>query len=160
MQKIVRFILLVLCVTTLPALAKPVRIPEFSLPSTNGPINQNSFKGKVIYLDFWASWCKPCVKSFPWLNELQNKYKNKGLVVIAINLDQDKTLADEFLKRIPANFTVAFDKEGKTPELFRVTGMPSSYLVDRKGYIQARHTGFREKDKARLEQAVVKLLQP
>jgi len=159
MKKYLGFILFVLCMTSLSIQAKPVKIPEFSLPSTNGTITHDSFKGKVIYLDFWASWCKPCVKSFPWLNQLHEKYKDKGLVVLAINLDSDKALADAFLKQIPAKFTVAFDKEGVTPGLFKVKGMPSSFMVDREGYLQGQHTGFREKDKARLERAIVKQLQ-
>ena len=158
MQKILGLVLFALCVISFSSYAKPVKVPDFSLPSTNGSVSPESIAGKVVYLDFWASWCKPCVKSFPWLNQMQKKYKDKGLMILAINLDKDKNLADEFLQRLPAEFTVAFDKEGVTPSLFKVSAMPSSYLVDSNGFIRGRHIGFREKDKANLEKAIASLL--
>lgn len=134
------------------------KMPDFKLPSASGEIQPSMFQGKVIYIDFWASWCKPCKKSFPWLNKLQAKYKNKGFEIIAINLDKDKAKADEFLKKIPANFNVVFDPSGDTATSFKVKGMPSSYLIDRKGFMRVRHTGFREKDQVNIENAVKKLL--
>jgi len=134
-------------------------VPDFKLPTANGEVTPAQFKGKVVYVDFWASWCKPCKKSFPWLNQLQKKYKDQGLVVLAINLDKEKHLADAFLEKIPANFIVAFDAEGETAKSFNIKGMPSSYLIDRNGYAMGRHSGFREKDTANLEQGVVNLLQ-
>lgn len=134
-------------------------VPDFKLATDSGFIESASISGEVVYIDFWASWCKPCQKSFPWLNQIQDKYEDKGFRVLAINLDKDKALADKFLAQIPANFTIAYDPEGKSAESFQVQGMPSSYLVDRTGHLRARHIGFREDDKAELEQAVVKLLQ-
>lgn len=133
-------------------------VPTFNLPTASGHIQPADLKGKVIYIDFWASWCKPCKKSFPWLNSVHNKYKNKGFEVLAINLDKNKKQAEKFLQQIPAQFTVAFDQEGQSAESFHVQGMPSSYLIDRKGRLRARHIGFRDKDKAALEGAIEKLL--
>lgn len=133
-------------------------VPDFKLATVTGNIVPTNLSGKVVYIDFWASWCKPCKKSFPWLNQIQSKYKNKGFKVLAINLDKDKALADKFLSQIPVNFTIAYDPDGKSAESFQVQGMPSSYLIDRTGHLRARHIGFRENDKAELEQAVVKLL--
>lgn len=158
MNKISPIIALFIFLMVNAAYAEYPKVPDFKLPSTSGEIQPSMFKGQVIYIDFWASWCKPCKKSFPWLNELHAKYKDKGLKVIAINLDKDRAKADEFLKKIPANFTVAFDPSGDTAISFEVKGMPSSYIIDRNGYMHVRHVGFREKDTANIENAVKKLL--
>ena len=121
----------------------------------NGPeffaAHPGDLKGKVVYLDFWASWCPPCRKSFPWMNEMERRYSRQGLAVVAVNLDKDHELADKFLNEVPARFTVAFDPQGTVAESYRVPGMPSSFIIDRNGKIQAIHIGFREEDSADLE---------
>lgn len=132
--------------------------PGFKLPTTQGDVNISALKGKVVYVDFWASWCKPCKQSFPWLNDLQAKYKAQGLEVVAINLDKDRASADDFLQAVPAQFTVAFDPAGSIAEQYRLQGMPSTYLIDRQGNLRAQHIGFRDHDKQKLEQAINKLL--
>ena len=116
-------------------------------------------KGQVVYLDFWASWCGPCRKSFPWMNEIQAKYKDQGFTVVSINVDHDKTLADKFLQEMPANFSVIYDPKGKIAQQFKLKGMPSSYLIDRDGEIVSAHVGFVEKKKAIYEQAIKQLIQ-
>ena len=78
--------------------------PDLNLPTKNGEMNLNDFIGRVVYLDFWASWCKPCVKSFPWMQTLQDSYRDQGLEVIAINLDKDRALAEAFLKKMNVDF--------------------------------------------------------
>lgn len=98
------------------------------------------YKGKVVYLDFWASWCGPCKESFPWLNELSQKYPN--LKVVAINLDKNKADADEFLKKYPAKFEVLFDSSGKSAEKYKVRGMPYSVIFDKDGKEMHSHIGF------------------
>ncbi len=149
---------LALCLLAGSAQAEFPKIPKFTLPTQSGKVSPATMQGKVVYVDFWASWCKPCKKSFPFLNQLQQRYQDKGLVVLAINLDKDPKEADRFLQHIPAGFTIAFDQQGDTAQQFHVQGMPSSYLVDRKGNIRVRHIGFREEDKVKLEQAVASLL--
>lgn len=124
---------------------------NFDLPTSSGRIQLDQHKGKVVYVDFWASWCVPCRNSFPWMNQMQKKYKGKGLEIIAINLDKKRELADTFLREIPANFTIAFDPEGKTAEAYKVMGMPSSYLINRKGEIVYKHIGFQENSASRME---------
>ena len=114
-------------------------------------VDLSELKGQVIYLDFWASWCTPCRKSFPWMNEMQNKYKKDGLKIVAVNLDKSRDLIDKFLLRTPAEFTIAFDPGGQLAQSYNLVGMPTSYLIDRLGHIQATHIGFRKKDKAKLE---------
>jgi len=99
-------------------------------------------KGEVVYLDFWASWCVPCRKSFPWMNTIQAKYQSKGFSVISINLDANYDLAQKFLIENPASFTVIYDPKGQIAKHFAIQGMPSSMLIGRDGKIKQRHTGF------------------
>jgi thiol-disulfide isomerase/thioredoxin len=148
--------LLLLAISNLALASQPA--PLINLPGVTGTVQSAEFKGKVIYVDFWASWCKPCKQSFPWLNGMQAKYEKQGFEIVAINLDQEQNAANDFLQALPAQFTVAFDPSGKTAEQFHVQGMPSSYLIDRQGNMRAVHIGFRDEDRAKLEQAVTKLL--
>ena len=99
-------------------------------------------RGEVIYLDFWASWCGPCRKSFPWMNKIEAEYKQQGFSVISVNLDANKALATKFLNEMPASFTVIYDPKGKIAKHFKIQGMPSSMLIGRDGKIKSRHTGF------------------
>lgn len=117
-----------------------------------------SHQGKVIYLDFWASWCGPCRKSFPWMNDMQKKYQQQGLVIISVNVDNDKALADEFLAEVPANFHIAYDPKGKLARKFKLKGMPSSYLIDRSGKMVSAHVGFSASKKSKYEQEIRNLL--
>ena len=116
-------------------------------------------KGKVVYLDFWASWCIPCRKSFPWMNEMQAKYGAQGFTIITVNVDVEKFLADEFLQENPANFTVVYDPNGAIAKKFKLKGMPSSYLFDKNGKPVAAHVGFFNNKKAEYEAEIVKLLE-
>jgi thiol-disulfide isomerase/thioredoxin len=99
-------------------------------------------QGKVVYLDFWASWCGPCRKSFPWMNAMQAKYQAQGFKVISINLDADKALAQQFLKKNKANFSVIYDPEGTIAKTFDIQGMPTSVLINKSGKIVIKHSGF------------------
>jgi len=117
-------------------------------------ISENS--GKVIYLDFWASWCGPCRQSFPWLNEMQSKHKN--LKIISINLDNNKLLADDFLAETPANFTVIYDPKGKLAKQYKIKGMPSSYLINKTGKLVGAHSGFSVDKQEEYEQSITELL--
>jgi cytochrome c biogenesis protein CcmG/thiol:disulfide interchange protein DsbE len=133
--------------------------PPVDLPTINGKVSLEQLKGKVVYIDFWASWCLPCKKSFPWMHEMKEKYAEKGFEIIAINLDKNKQLADEFLDNVNVNFIVAFDQAGDTASLYQLRGMPSSYLIGRDGKLYAAHTGFRDKDKDELEKLIKNQLQ-
>lgn len=109
-------------------------------------IDLSAHKGKVIYLDFWASWCGPCKESFPWMNELAQKYPD--VKVIAVNLDKEKKDADAFLAKYPAQFEVLFDPSGKSAESYKVKGMPYSIIIDKNGKQIESHIGFsKEKSK-------------
>lgn len=132
--------------------------PDVTWSTDQGDLDLRQLRGKVVYLDFWASWCAPCRESFPFMNELQAQYADQGLVVVAVNLDKDRKLVEQFLARYPARFTVAYDASGKTAASFSVKGMPSTYLIDRNGEIRLSHVGFREKDRAELQAQVRQLL--
>ncbi|MEO7256234.1 MAG: TlpA disulfide reductase family protein [Casimicrobium sp.] len=129
--------------------------PTYSLPSASGKVDTASLKGKLVYVDFWASWCVPCKQSFPWMNEMQAKYGDRGLHVLAINVDGKQADADKFLGQVPAKFQVAFDPTGQTPKQFAVKAMPTSYLVDGDGRVVYVHAGFRESDQKSIEAAIV-----
>jgi len=115
-------------------------------------------KGEVVYLDFWASWCGPCRKSFPWLNKIEAEYKSQGFSVLSVNLDANKALATKFLEETPADFTVIYDPKGKIAKHFKIQGMPSSMLIGRDGKIKSRHTGFVTKKIPFYQQEISQLL--
>lgn len=114
------------------------RLPDMK----GGEMALADLQGKVVMVDFWASWCGPCRESFPWLNTMQEKYAEQGLVVVGVNLDKQPKQALDFLKQVPANFTLLLDNKAILPEAYGLIGMPSSYLLDRQGRLRATHTGF------------------
>jgi thiol-disulfide isomerase/thioredoxin len=140
--------------TTSYAFEKGDKAPDFSLPGAQGTVSLSHEAGKVIYLDFWASWCGPCHQSFPFMNQLESKYKSKGLEVIAISLDGKTDDARKFLAQMPASFTIAFDSRGETPKIYGVKGMPTCFLIDRNGKILFQHAGFRPADKDEIEMQI------
>jgi thiol-disulfide isomerase/thioredoxin len=116
------------------------------------------YRGKVVYLDFWASWCAPCRESFPFMNELQAELADKGLQIVAVSVDKTAEEAQRFLTRYPAKFTIALDTKGTCPAAFRIEGMPSSYIIDRTGTVRAVHAGFRDSDRAEIRRQVTEIL--
>lgn len=145
-----------LVLLTAPALAteQGFPAPAFDLSGTNGAVKLAGYSGKVVYLDFWASWCGPCKQSFPWMNEIQSKYGAQGLQIVGVNLDEKSEDVHRFLKNTPANFAVAFDSTGATPKAYGVKGMPTSFLIGRDGKVFYQHTGFRAADRAELEKKI------
>jgi len=158
MKKTISFIIFAFILLTQNSFAALNQAPAIDLPGTAGNVQLSSFKGKVVYLDFWASWCEPCKKSFPWMHEMKATYEAQGFEIVAVNLDKDRKLADEFLKAVDVNFKVAFDESGESASRYKLRGMPSSYLIDREGKVYASHIGFRDNDKSELEQAIKDLL--
>jgi len=133
--------------------------PGFALPTANGDIVAlEKLRGKVVYVDFWASWCAPCRRSFPWMNAMQQKYGSRGFTIVAINVDKKRADAERFLAQIPAHFTVVYDEAGVTPNAYGVTGMPSSYLIDARGNVTFVERGFLDEHKAALEDRIKALL--
>jgi thiol-disulfide isomerase/thioredoxin len=135
------------------AAAAGERAPPFSLPTAAGEsVALESLRGKIVYVDFWASWCGPCRRSFPWMSEMHDKYGARNFAIVAINVDRKRADAERFLGQFAApGFAVVFDPAGATPETYRVRAMPSSYLIDARGTIVEVESGFREERKAALE---------
>ena len=150
---------LCLLLTSTTSLADISKAPAIHLPAIEGEVDLVQLQGKVVYLDFWASWCDPCRDSFPWMAEMKEKYGSDGLEVVAVNLDKERALADKFLDTMRVNFVVAFDASGESAEKYKLRGMPGSYLIGRDGNIQASHLGFNDRDKAKLEASIKVLLQ-
>lgn len=116
------------------------------------------FHGKVVVLDFWASWCIPCRRSFPWMNNMQEKYGDEGLVIIGVNLDAVDADARAFLKETPADFRIINDPQGTLAREHDVIAMPTSYIFDRNGDLVARHLGFKVRRQEEYEALLVETL--
>jgi len=133
--------------------------PAFQLDGDSGKIKLDDYKGKVVYVDFWASWCGPCAQSFPWMNSMQSKYGSKGFQIIGINVDAKNEDAKKFLVSTPASFVVAYDPKGVTPKQYGLLGMPSSYLIDKTGKVVFVHSGFNKSDAGVLEAKIKALVE-
>ena len=138
--------------------AAAIVAPAIDLPTRTGTVKPADLAGKLVYVDFWASWCGPCKLSFPWLKTMHERYASKGLVIVAINLDKTRGEANRFLANFSTPFVVAFDPAGKTADAFHVEGMPSSFLVSPTGQIVFSHAGFDPKEAARIESVIKEAL--
>ena len=127
-------------------------------PAHGEGLDLSAYRGKVVYLDFWASWCIPCRRSFPWLDGLVNQYGKRDLVVIGVNVDQSRELAQKFLSDTPAYFPIVYDPQGAIATTFKIVGMPSAVLIDRTGHVRFQHVGFSDSRKDEYETHVQELL--
>ena len=135
--------------------------PDFNLPSiyTDQPdIALSDLRGKAVYVDFWASWCAPCLTSLPLYNELYHKYRDQGLEIVAINVDNPVEDGLDFLLDTPLDFLIPADPDGDSAELFGVIGMPTSYLISPEGEVTLVHMGFRNGDIEIIEEEIQKVL--
>jgi len=118
----------------------------------------SELRGKVVYLDFWASWCGPCRISFPQLEALRDELGARGFEVLAVSVDESEADARAFLAELPVSYPVVLDNEGSTPARYGILGMPTGYLIDRAGVVRLVHQGFRRSDGERLRAAIIELL--
>lgn len=133
--------------------------PALRLATAKGDaVALDRLRGQVVYVDFWASWCAPCRRSFPWMNEMQAKYGAKGFTVVGVNVDKKRPDAERFLAQNPAGFTIVYDEAGATPSAWGVKGMPSSYLIDGTGQVVFVERGFTDEHKVAMEQRIARLL--
>ena len=141
-------------------LAVDMPSPLFSLKdiSGGGDIKLADFKGRVIYVDFWASWCVPCRRSFPYLASIRAQYVEQGFEVIAINLDEDLANAQQFLQEYPVPYPVAQGFATNTPLDYNVNAMPSAFLIDGQGNLRSVHLGFTVQHQAFLSAIIEKLV--
>lgn len=121
-------------------------------------LDLQAYRGKVVYLDFWASWCTPCRRSFPWLDGLVRQFGKQDLVIIGVNMDQSQELAKKFLDDTPALFPIIYDPQGAIATTFKIMGMPSAVLIDRTGQVRFQHVGFSDSTKDEYDTHVRQLL--
>lgn len=145
MRKILLLLLLVV---------SPVKAEIYSIDQ----LDLKEHQGKVVYLDFWASWCKPCQRSFPWMNSLLNKYPSEAFTIITINLDAESEAMHQFLSKVNADFDIYHDPSGQIAEQFKLEGMPTSYLIDASGKVVKKHIGFYTKQVGKYEREIEELL--
>lgn len=122
------------------------------------PVEEENYQGKVLYLDFFASWCRPCQKSFPWMDALKKRFEGEGLSVIAVSVDKDREALSDFLDVVSTEVEVGFDPAGVLASRMKVKGMPQSFLIDRDGVVRETYLGFRSSRKAVIEQKIDALL--
>ena len=149
-----------LAATPLVAVQSGEPAPAFTAPVLGGPgsLSLEKFRGKVVYLDFWASWCAPCAISLPALDSLRDEFAKDEFQVLAINVDRDPSKARDFLARRPVRYPSVADSKGELPARFGVQTMPTSFLIDREGVIRYVHRGFRSGDVDQLRAEIRKLL--
>ena len=136
------------------------RAPQFSIEllSGDGHLSLDAYRGKVVYLDFWASWCAPCLVALPKLEKLRRELPAKQFQIVAVNLDRDLDKARKFLRDRSVGYPNGTDPEGKLAESFGLDTMPTSYLIDRKGVVRYVHRGFRAQDIDEIRERIRNLL--
>jgi thiol-disulfide isomerase/thioredoxin len=120
--------------------------PDITLPTLSGAfIHLADVRGKVVLLNFWATWCVPCRTEMPTLEELYQRYRDRGLEVVAVNLDMLSTPGVEaFVKEVGVTFPIVLDPSWATARAYRVVGVPTTYLIDRAGNVVVREVGERD----------------
>ena len=134
---------------SLPALAGPTGgpAPAFTLVSRAGQdVSLAQYKGQVVMLNFWASWCGPCRQEMPLLESIYRKYGKMGFTMIGVNVEPDSNAANEWLKATPVSFPILYDRDSKVSKLYDVAGMPSTVIIDRSGKLRVLHRGYKPGD--------------
>lgn len=133
--------------------------PAIETSTVSGePVSLAALRGKVVLVDFWATWCGPCVKSFGFYRDLAEKYGDQGLVVIAVSVDEDRGKVAKFLEKHVVPFLVAIDERLEIAKRFEPPTMPTAYLIDRAGKVRHIHPGFNAKQTEEFEQQVRALI--
>lgn len=162
-MKISAAALVLLCLLVTPFKAYSAGVgeaaPVFTLKDMKGnTVTLESFKGKIVFLDFWASWCGPCKEEFPELDALYQKYKKDGFEVIGVSVDNSASNVAEFLKKRPISFTVLTNTKGDVAETYGLPGMPTGFIIGKDGIIRHRHAGFSKAFLPVYEKEIVELL--
>ncbi|OZG73535.1 redoxin [Hahella sp. CCB-MM4] len=147
MKKLMLTGLLALSMTAFGALTQAADIegaaPDFTLKSSlQKNLRLSEQKGQVVMINFWASWCGPCRQEMPLMQEIYDKYKKFGFTIFAVNVDEDPSLADEFLKDVDVSFPILYDTKNDVSELYDVEAMPTSIMIDRDGNMRYLHKGY------------------
>ncbi|MBS0364313.1 MAG: TlpA family protein disulfide reductase [Proteobacteria bacterium] len=136
---------------TLPQLASSAAsgepAPAFTLPARGGSqINLAQYRGQVVMINFWASWCGPCRQEMPLLESIYRQYSKLGFTLLGVNVEPDSAAAEQWLKQTPVSFPILFDRDSKVSRLYDVSGMPSTVIIDRAGRLRVVHHGYKPGD--------------
>ena len=148
-------------VIALPAVAADPAgpAPQFVLPAKGGSqLNLAQYRGQVVMINFWASWCGPCRQEMPLLEDIYKKYNKLGFTLIGVNVEPDSKAADDWLKQTPVSFPVGYDKDSKVSRLYDVSGMPSTVIIDRKGNLRFLHHGYKPGDESEYQNSIRTLI--
>jgi len=152
------FLALLVC-TTAGALSTGEAPPPIDMPDQNGKkVDLEELRGKVVLVDFWASWCAPCKQEMPVLESLHKKYAEQGLVIVGVNIDNSSKKMNSFLKGSPVGFRIVHDPKISIAQRYEPSTMPSSYFIGRDGKLRYVHEGFRKKDAEEIEKRIKALL--
>jgi peroxiredoxin len=134
----------------LPALAQDPTgspAPQFSLGAKGGQtVSLAQYKGQVVMINFWASWCGPCREEMPLLESIYKKYNRLGFTMLGVNVEPDSKAANDWLKQTPVSFPILYDTDSKVSKLYEVAGMPSTVIIDRNGTLRVLHRGYKPGD--------------
>lgn len=141
------------------ALDEGARAPEVGLSTLDGrPVRLADLRGKVVLIDFWASWCGPCREEMPFLERMHRRYASRGLVIVGISVDNELENVRGFLRRTSVSFPIVHDSRREVAGRYNPRTMPSSYIIDRRGIVRVVHRGFRASDAATIEARITQLL--
>ncbi len=125
------------------AAAADVQAPAFTLQSVDGkPVSLAQYKGDVVMINFWASWCGPCRQEMPLLDSIYKQYKDMGFVLLGVNVEPDAHSANAWLKKTPVSYPVLYDPDSQVSQLYQVQAMPTTVIIDRKGIVRYVHNGY------------------
>lgn len=114
---------------------------DFTLQDSDHQVSLNQFRGQVVILNFWATWCPPCIEELPSMIDMQNRLRSKGVVVVGVSIDVDNDAYHRFIKQKNVNFVTVRDPEQKVASMYGTSGWPESYIIDRKGVLRRKFVG-------------------
>ena len=161
--QLLRLIILGAVLTACPVLASALDVgdtpPDWSMTTLAGkPISLASLRGKVVLIDFWASWCAPCKEEMPFLEGLHKKHGGAGLVIVGVSVDKDRENADKFIRALKVTFPIIHDDKHTVADQYKPPRMPTSFVLDRQGKVRFVHAGYRKEDAVSLEREIAQLL--
>jgi len=125
------------------AAADDVQAPAFTLQSLDGrTVTLGQYKGDVVMINFWASWCGPCRQEMPLLDDIYKQYKDMGFVLLGVNVEPDASNANGWLKKTPVSYPILYDPKSSVSQLYQVQAMPTTVIIDRKGIVRYVHNGY------------------
>ena len=160
-QKLMGSLVATVALLAVPAIAADATGPaaEFNLQSRVGEaVSLSSLKGQVVLINFWATWCGPCRKEMPLLEQIQKKYAPLGFTMLGVNVEEDTRLMETFLKDVPVTFPILLDPANGVSKLYNVSAMPSTVIVDRKGNVRFIHQGYQTGDESKYQDMIRQLI--